>query len=116
MKTIYIKQALLALLCIAGTACTNEDYQLYDTTQKDSAFIEYINDKDEIATSVSYSFGFDIATEYVVELPVKLMGMTSDKARTFLLNRQKVLPCRKECIILLIRKLCLFQPMESRQK
>lgn len=51
MKTIYIKQALLALLCIAGTACTNEDYQLYDTTQKDSAFIEYINDKDEIATS-----------------------------------------------------------------
>ena len=62
MKTIYIKQALLALLCIAGTACTNEDYQLYDTTQKDSAFIEYINDKDEIATSVSYSFGFDIAT------------------------------------------------------
>lgn len=86
MKTIYIKQALLALLCIAGTACTNEDYQLYDTTQKDSAFIEYINDKDEIATSVSYSFGFDIATEYVVELPVKLMGMTSDKARTFTLE------------------------------
>ena len=86
MKTIYIKQALFTLLCIAGTACTNEDYQLYDTTQKDSAFIEYINEKDEVATSVTYSFGFDIATEYVVELPVKLMGMTSDKARAFTLE------------------------------
>ena len=32
MKTTYIKQALLTLLCIAATACTNEDYQLYDTT------------------------------------------------------------------------------------
>ena len=54
MKTTYIKQALLTLLCIAATACTNEDYQLYDTTQKDSAFMEYINDNDEVATSVTY--------------------------------------------------------------
>lgn len=86
MKTTYIKQALLALLCIAATACTNEDYQLYDTTQKDSAFMEYIDDNDEVVTSINYSFGFDIATEYVIELPVKLMGMTSDKARAFTLE------------------------------
>ena len=86
MKTTYIKQALLTLLCIAATACTNEDYQLYDTTQKDSAFMEYINDNDEVATSVTYSFGFDIATQYVIELPVKLMGMPSDKARAFTLE------------------------------
>lgn len=37
MKTIYIKQALLALLCIAGTACTNEDYQLYDRESREIA-------------------------------------------------------------------------------
>ena len=86
MKTTYIKQALLTLLCIAATACTNEDYQLYDTTQKDSAFMEYINDNDEVVTSINYSFGFDIATQYVIELPVKLMGMPSDKARAFTLE------------------------------
>lgn len=84
MKGLYIY--LLAALVCSLSACENTDYPLYDTTQKDAAFIDYIDDNDQLATSVAYSFGFDIATEHVIELPVKLMGMTSDKDRPFTLE------------------------------
>lgn len=84
MKGLYV--CLLATLAGVWSACEDTDYPLYDITQKDAAFINYIDDSDRPATEVDYSFGFDIATEHVVELPVRLMGMTSDVDRPFILE------------------------------
>lgn len=87
MKANNILKSLFGLVCLLGlAACEDTDYQLYDTTQKDATFIQYIDENDEIVTSLSYSFGFDIATEYSIDVPVRLMGMTSDKDRTFSLE------------------------------
>lgn len=87
MKLLSIARFTLAAAALtAFAACEDTDYQLYDTDQKDSAYIEYIDDNDQEATSVNYSFGFDTRTTYTVELPVKLMGMTSDRDRSFTLE------------------------------
>lgn len=71
---------ITALLAVYG-ACTNEDYQLYDTTQKDSVFFNYIDEDEESAVSLEYAFNFDIATVHTVEIPVSLMGMPVDYDR-----------------------------------
>lgn len=86
MKQPHIIRLLPAAALLALAACEDTDYQLYDTGQKDSAYIEYIDDNDQEATSVNYAFGFDTRTTYTVELPVKLMGMTSDADRSFTLE------------------------------
>ena len=87
MKQPYITKLLLGAAALtAFAACEDTDYQLYDTGQKDSAYIEYIDENDQEATSVNYSFGFDSRTTYTVDLPVKLMGMTSDADRSFTLE------------------------------
>ena len=57
MKLITIKNiALCAPLALAFMGCTEDDYKLYDTTQKDSVFFEYRNAKDELVDEVSYNF------------------------------------------------------------
>lgn len=87
MKQLNTAKLLLGVTALLTlSACEQTDYQLYDTTQKDSAYIEYINENDQEATSVNYSFGFDSRISYTVELPVKLMGMTSDHDRAFILE------------------------------
>ena len=87
MKQPYITKLLLGAAALtAFAACEDTDYQLYDTGQKDSAYIEYIDENDQESTSVNYSFGFDSRTTYTVDLPVKLMGMTSDADRSFTLE------------------------------
>lgn len=75
----------IGVILVAGSvaACTDEDYKVYDTTQKDAVFFEYIDDKEEIATSVHYDFNYNIANEYTIEVPVRLMGMPADHERTF---------------------------------
>lgn len=69
--------ALLPLLA----SCTDEDYKVYDTTQKDSVFFEYVNEKNQPDSTVNYTFGYDIANTHVIELPVTLMGMPVDRDR-----------------------------------
>lgn len=64
------------------TACTEEDYKLYDTTQKDAVFFEYKDSRNQLVDSLTYEFQFDIATVHTVEIPVMLMGMPSDHDRT----------------------------------
>ena len=86
MKQLHIKLLLGTVLTFALLACEQTDYLLYDTTQKDYAYIEYIDENDQEATSVDYSFGFDIRTSYTISLPVKLMGMTADQDRPFTLE------------------------------
>lgn len=80
-----MKNKYITLLCIMFfillSACTDKDYKLYDVKQKDSVFFEYKDKNDKEVTSIEYNFGYDIANEYIVEIPVKLMGMPSDKDR-----------------------------------
>lgn len=64
------------------SACTEEDYKLYDTTQKDSVFLEFRNEKDVLVDNTSYAFNFDIADSHTIELPVSLMGIPKDYDRT----------------------------------
>lgn len=66
---------------VAFTACTEEDYKVYDANQKDSVFFEYINEKNEVDSMVSYSYNYDIATIHTIELPVTLMGVPKDYDR-----------------------------------
>lgn len=44
------------VLAASMAACTNEDYPLYDTGQKDSVFFEYVDAKNNPATSIEYAF------------------------------------------------------------
>ena len=76
--------AVLALL--AFTACSEDDYKLYDITQKDNVFFDYKNEKNVNDSVISYNFGYDFANEHIVEIPVSLMGMPSDKDRTIALK------------------------------
>lgn len=82
MKLITIKNIVLcAPLALAFIGCTEEDYKLYDTTQKDSVFFEYRNTNNELVDEVSYNFGYDIATVYTVDIPVTLMGVPKEYDR-----------------------------------
>ena len=69
-------------LALAASACSEEDYKLYDTNQKDSVFFEYRNNNDEHVDQLDYAFNFDIATVHTIEIPVTLMGMPKDYERT----------------------------------
>lgn len=80
MKKIY-QGVCVVTLAASMLACTNEDYKLYDVNQKDAVFFEYIDEKEEIATSVDYNFNYNIDNTHTVELPVKLMGMPVDYER-----------------------------------
>ncbi|MBO5603192.1 MAG: DUF4843 domain-containing protein [Prevotella sp.] len=72
---------ILAVLASIIYACTEEDYKLYDTAQKDSVFFEYRNNSNVVDSTVLFVFNYDIATEHVIELPVTLMGMPADHDR-----------------------------------
>lgn len=67
---------------MALSACSEDDYKVYDTTQKDNIFFDYKNEKNVNDSVISYNFGFDIAQEHIVSIPVTLMGMPSDRDRT----------------------------------
>ena len=72
----------LCISLVLFTACNEEDYKVYDTTQTDNIFLSYLNDKGEADYTITFNFGFDIANEHIVEIPVTLMGMPSSKDRT----------------------------------
>lgn len=80
MKKIF-QSLCLAVCVISLAACTNEDYKLYDQTQKDAVFFEYIDDKNEVVDSVDYVFEYNIAETHTIEVPVRLMGMPVDRER-----------------------------------
>lgn len=80
MKKIY-QYICLAVLGAGIASCTNEDYKLYDTTQKDAVFFEYKDAKEEVTDSVDYVFNYNIATSHTIEIPVKLMGMPVNRER-----------------------------------
>lgn len=78
------KHSYLLLLAagLFATACTDEDYKVYDTSQKDAVFFNYLNASGVNDSIIDYAFNYDIATEHVVSLPLSLMGMPGQSART----------------------------------
>lgn len=74
------------VLAASMAACTNEDYPLYDTGQKDSVFFEYVDAKNNPATSIEYAFNYNPDDFYMVEIPVTLMGMPANRERRIELN------------------------------
>lgn len=80
---IFYKCACCVMMTGSLLACSEEDYKVYDTNQKDAVFFEYIDEKEEVATSVNYQFNYNIASEYTIEVPVRLMGMPADRERKF---------------------------------
>ncbi len=78
------KHSYLLLLAagLFATACTDEDYKVYDTSQKDAVFFNYLNASGVNDSIIDYAFNYDIATEHVVSLPISLMGMPGRTART----------------------------------
>jgi hypothetical protein len=76
----YIRFTLLAA-AVMFTACAEEDYKLYDTSQIDAVFFQYKDAKGDAADTVNYVFNYNIADSYSIELPVVLMGMPADHDR-----------------------------------
>ncbi|EJX05207.1 hypothetical protein, secreted [gut metagenome] len=74
------------VLAASMAACTDEDYPLYDTGQKDSVFFEYVDAKNNPATSIEYAFNYNPDDFYMVEIPVTLMGMPANRERRIELN------------------------------
>lgn len=75
----YAMMLLAAATLVAS--CTEEDYLLYDTSQTDSVFFDYRNSKSEQDSTITYNFGYDIAQEHEVKIPVTLMGVPKDNIR-----------------------------------
>ena len=69
-------------MALAFSACSNEDYKVYDTGQKDAVFFNYLNASNVNDSIIEYAFNYDIATEHVISIPLSLMGMPSQSART----------------------------------
>lgn len=82
MKRLNYKVILVFLsLAMLFAACTDENYKVYDTTQKDAVFFDYVDNKGVSTDSVNYAFNYDIATVHTINIPVRLMGMPSAHER-----------------------------------
>ncbi len=71
------------VMLAALSSCTEEDYKVYDTSQKDSVFFEYRDDANKLIEAIEYNFNYDIADSHTIEIPVSLMGMPKDYDRTY---------------------------------
>lgn len=75
----------MIVLGVAGAmlgSCSENEYKVYDTTQKDSVFFEYYNHQKQKVDTLNYNFDFNIAHVYTVTIPVTLMGFPVDYDRT----------------------------------
>jgi hypothetical protein len=89
MKTKYIYLFVMSVLAFL-TACSNEDYKLYDTSQQDAVFVNYYDTKGVLADSVIYEYGYDTVTVHPIVIPIKLMGMPANHNRTFDVEQVKL--------------------------
>ena len=62
--------AVLALL--AFTACSEDDYKLYDITQKDNVFFDYKNEKNVNDSVTKFAITFSLDTWLMQEEPIWL--------------------------------------------
>lgn len=78
---VICKSACFLAASVYISACSENEYLLYDTKQKDSVFFSYKNEKDETDSILTYRFDYDIADEHTVDIPVTLMGMPHGDTR-----------------------------------
>ncbi len=71
----------MAAVALLAVSC-EEDYKLYDTTQKDSVFFDYENESETADSVITYSFDYDIAQEHVINIPISLMGIPKTYSRS----------------------------------
>lgn len=55
-------------------SCSENDYKVYDTTQKDSVFFSYVNNQNVSDSVFDFAFNFDINNYYTLSVPVSVMG------------------------------------------
>lgn len=79
MKNKIFALALAATAMVA-VSC-EEDYKLYDTNQVDSVSFNYKDGNGSEASETSYNFGYDIAQEHEIDIPVTLMGVPKADVR-----------------------------------
>lgn len=73
----------LALVAVAMTAVScEEDYKLYDTNQVDAVSFNYYNSRNVADSVITYNFGYDIAEQHEIDIPVTLMGLPKSEARS----------------------------------
>lgn len=72
---------LAAAAALAVAACSEDDYKVYDVSQKDNVFFDYKNSQNVADSVISYNFGYEIAQEHEVDIPVTLMGIPKDYDR-----------------------------------
>lgn len=76
----------LSVAAILALAACDDDYLLYDTSQADSVFFNYVNSSEEADSAVAYNFGFETTRRHVVDIPVALMGMPRGVSRAIALR------------------------------
>ena len=55
-------------------SCSENDYKVYDITQKDSVFFDYINNKNESDSVFDFAFNYDSKNYHTLTVPVSVMG------------------------------------------
>ena len=63
-------------------ASCEEDYKLYDTNQVDAVSFNYYNSRNVADSVITYNFGYDIAEQHEIDIPVTLMGLPKSEARS----------------------------------
>lgn len=64
----------LGVVATLLASCSDTDYKVYDTTQKDSVFFSYVNNRNETDSVFDFAFNFDINNYYTLSVPVSVMG------------------------------------------
>lgn len=80
MKNKIFTLALAAAAMAVAASC-EEDYKLYDVSQTDSVSFNYYNEKGSADSLITYNFGYDIAEEHEIDIPVALMGVPKSETR-----------------------------------
>ena len=80
MKNKIFTLALAAAATVVAASC-EEDYKLYDVSQTDSVSFNYYNEKGSADSLITYNFGYDIAEEHEIDIPVALMGVPKSEVR-----------------------------------
>lgn len=79
MKNTIFTLALAAIAML--TASCEQDYKLYDTNQVDAVSFNYYNSRGVADSVITYNFGYDIAEQHEISIPVTLMGVPKANAR-----------------------------------
>ncbi len=72
---------VLGVVASLFSSCQENEYKVYDTTQKDSVFFNYVNNRNQVDSVFDYAFNYNIANTYTLSIPVSVMGSIKDYDR-----------------------------------